>query len=156
MKFNVETADWYVKPEMAGHTWAKDMVAYFKAWWTRNVRTEEQKALAEYCLQTNSVDWHYWCCYITKKSLSQLQYVLRRLGKESYVNLLSHLNRTSGCLKDELIWWLELKSYETDPNTYFSTIYFPTFGYLGMSRGECIARFYTYHAGLREKHSIPS
>jgi len=156
MKWNVESAEWFVKPEMMGHIWARTTAEQVKAWWTKNVKTTEQKALAEYCLAINSVDWHYWCNHITKKSLSQLQYVLRRLGKESYVNLLDHLNRTSSCLKDKLNWWLEMKSYETEQDEYFKRIYFPTFNFYGMKLAECQERFHHYHKGLQEKHPIPA
>lgn len=153
MKLNVESSDWFTKPEMMGHIWAKEMVEYVKVWYKKNVKTKEQKKLVDFCLSLNSTDWHYWQMSLTKKSLSQLQYVLRRLGKESYVNLLGHLWTTSGCLKDELHWWLELKSYESQhQNCYFLNFYYPAYRGLGMSLEDCRERFNKYHTKLKNKH----
>jgi hypothetical protein len=154
MKLNVESADWFVKPEMMGHIWAKQTVETVKALVAKYAKTNPQKHLAKYCLPLESTDWHAWS-QVTKKSLNILRYVLRRLHQQDPVTLLYYVNATQGCLKDELTWYLEDASYNSDyREDYYKSYRYPFIG-LGMSEEDCRERFKTYHEERLAKHELP-
>lgn len=149
MKLNVESSDWFVKPEMMGHIWAKETVSLVKEMIEKYVKTPVQKALCKCCLNLDSVDWHYWS-QLTKKYIATFRYVVKRIEKDCPVALLHYVNTISGCLKNELTWYLENKCFVEQPEEYYRDyrIYFTS---LGMSEEDCVKRFNSYHDGLLDR-----
>jgi hypothetical protein len=153
MKLNVESSDWFVKPEMLGHTWASQTVALVKELVKKYGKTKLQKEILDFCFSLDNTDWHYWANNISKKYIGQVRYVLRRAGKTSWTGLLYHLNATSGLLKDNLTWYLELQAYRFEFNEYWQS-YKVGFRLLGLSERDCLQRYVEYHNRLAVKHGI--
>jgi hypothetical protein len=152
MKLNVEFADWYVKPEMMGHIWAKEMVDLVKKAVGKYGKTTKQKDLINHCFQLNNTDWHYWQLHLSKKFINTFQYVAKRIDKETPLFLLNYVNNRSGCLKNELTWYFEIKAYIDNTEDYFKDIYSPYFMFLGMNEKDCLDRFHRYHQKIIEKY----
>lgn len=152
MKLNVESADWFLTPEMMGHYWAKDQISKVKKLIERYGKTNKQMEVIQFSLDLDSLDWHKWN-FISNKYIKRIQYVLRRIGKESWNNLLHHDNLNSGVCKDSLSWYLEIQSYRFEFGDYFKNYRSP-FMFLGMSNEDALERFIRYHDDLCEKHGM--
>ena len=110
-------ADWYKTPEMMGHRWAIEMVDKIGEVVSKFGRTPKQKAVIKIISPIDSTDWHAFANQFTKKDLSRLQYVLRRIDKEgNKLELLRH--DKGGMIKDRLVWLLEYLAWKEDPKEF--------------------------------------
>ncbi len=151
----VEDAPWFRKPEMMGHVWSKQTVQLVKDLLAKYVKTGPTLRLANYCLPLQSQDWHAWS-QITKKQLNILRYVLRRLHTQSPLELLCYVNVVQGVGKDELTWYLEMASYNSDYREDYFQDYKRAYMGLGMSEPDARQRFTTYHEEILQKHNVPA
>lgn len=148
--WNVENADWFNNPIALGHTWAKDTVKLAQSLFNKFKKDKSKQLLFKKLVQTDSQEWHYWS-QLTKKYLASISYVLRRIGKVPYLDLLYWLYHQEGLLKSQLTWYLEIKCYQKETKEYLKS-YSKDFGSLGLSKKDAQERFNNYHLKLISKN----
>lgn len=157
MKFKIaRKADWFSNPEIAGHCHAKDNVALVEDIITKHAKTRLAKKVAAYA-QPDSDSWHRWC-NVTKKEVSLLRWVLRRIDNAvrcvgGLTTVLYGMRSRSGLLKDNLDHILEHLTYMHDADAYYK-IYQQSYVFLGLPPSDCQKRFEKYHTELADKKTF--
>jgi hypothetical protein len=103
MKFKeVRKSDWFKKPEMTGHIWAKEKVELIEKEMAK-FTTVKQKSFLKSVFDFNSTDWYYFQVTISKNFVKRVKYVVKRFGKEDNKVLLRYAQMKGGFFNDSLI-----------------------------------------------------
>lgn len=145
---NAKKADWYKKPEIWGHSIAKENVDYANEVLNKWAKTRFQRKFVRACI-CDSDSWHTWNMYHGKTYVNKVRYAVRRISKcitqqGGYTSLLSHHNQTSGVLKTVLTHELENLAYKHDREAYFK-YYFGVRKFYGFTFEQAEEDFVKYH-----------
>ena len=145
-KLKKDKKSWYNDPQMAGHHWAKNTVDDIEIQLEKIIKTKIQKDFANVMFDYSSTDWHYFN-QTSKKERRLTFYILRRVGKKPYLELLYWLNKNEGMMKSHLTHILEYLSYKFNHDDYLK-YYAPGFMSLGMDKKNTIDKYKKYHKDL--------
>lgn len=147
LKSNKES--FYNKPEMVGHTWAKETVDRLETLFNKIVKTKKHKMFMDLLMDFESDDWNYFM-NITKKDEQIYSYILRRIDKNTPYELLNWLDSKEGMMKSRLTHILEYLSYKSKDKDVYLRSYAKAFGFYGASEDEAKERFEKYHKDLEK------
>lgn len=134
----------YNNIEMMGHRWAKENADAIERICNKYGQTQFQKYIIYNAFDFNREgdDWHYFTS-MSKKYLSQVQYILKNSSNQTPFQLLMWLEHHSGLLKTELNWALEWAAYKRNKAEY-KRAYVREFGFMGLRPEEAEKRMEKY------------
>ena len=112
---------WYKKPEMMGHTWASEMIDIVNAILKdpKLNRTKLQKYIISNSFRFDKdLKWNYFTNQLSKKYVSHVKHMLKRLTKSSVLRELVWLEHRTGVLRSPLEKALRVLAYKLDKNRY--------------------------------------
>jgi hypothetical protein len=115
----VRSVDWYKKPEMMGHNWAKEKVDTIEAAIGKHNVTNFQKYIIANTIDFEQTDWHYFDKW-SNKDIRLLAYVLKHSRSKTAYELYRWHEQNSAMWKSDLHHALEYAAYITEPEKFIS------------------------------------
>lgn len=135
-------SEFMTNPSMRGHFSAQETFKLAMEVYDKYAVDDIRKLFFETVVKdTNS--WHYWCVGLSNKYISNVRYVIRRVGDVPFTTLLCYHVNHSSMLKDDLHRVLEVLSYlydKEDFQDYYARIYVS----YGMKRYDALVRLDKY------------
>jgi hypothetical protein len=137
-KLKNDQNSWYNKPEMAGHSWAKETVIEIERIVNKYGSKQTQQLIIGKVFDFGNDDWHYFN-NMGKKYLGNVLFVLKNLDAFGPLKTLMILQRRSGMWREDIEKILHVMAYDADPQKYIQE-YGNQYGWMGMAKEEGEAR----------------